>query len=66
VSIPVLVEEIRKHITDAVMKMTGYEVRTVNISVSGIQIGEKPKDEKKADKKEEKAEEKKDDKKPRT
>jgi len=66
VSIPTLVEEIRKRITEAVMKITGYEVRTVNISVDGIQIGEKPKDDKKVEKKEEKAEEKKDDKKPKT
>ena len=61
VSIPALVEEIRKRITDAVMKITGYEVRAVSISVDGIQIGEKPKEEKKP----EKVEEKKDDKKPK-
>ncbi len=55
ISIPDLVTQIRKRITDAVKKITGYEVRAITISVDGIQIGEKPRVEKpKTDKKEEK------------
>jgi uncharacterized alkaline shock family protein YloU len=51
VNIPTLAEEIRKRITQAVNKITGYEVRAIKISVDGIQIGEKPKTEKKEEKK---------------